>query len=264
MLNLKSMGVINLTPDSFSDASDPLDPAFLKEKLRHLSGVPIWDFGAESTAPMNEPISFAVELERYLPYLDEIFSLEKVISIDTYHPQTIAFFQEEWIKKGKRNPLVWNDVSGKVDDDVLRFVSQGTHFQYVYCHNLAPTRWQSSHHMDFVQESSLDDFLESLISYLKRGAREQFILDPCLGFSKSYEQNWHILNNVKTLQQKINHPKWLIGFSRKSFLRQKHQLSRELSDREELDQVHLAEIKKLSSQWQQEVWLRTHRPDLPL
>lgn len=262
MLDLKLMGVMNFTPNSFSDGNLYQDQNFLKSQFSLFEKIPIIDFGAESTAPSNAPVSAEIELSRFQPFLDTIFSLKQVVSIDSYHPETISFFQDEWIKRGLKNPLVWNDVSGKIDDDVERFMARGAQFRYVYCHNLAPRRSLSSSHMDYLCAEEGEAFIEELITYLAKGRRERFILDPCLGFSKTLEQNWNILENFQLLQDKLQHPQWLIGFSRKSFLRKKYRLSNELSDRHKLDDVHLQEFLRLSQSWRGEVWLRTHRPEL--
>lgn len=262
MLNLKAMGVINLTPNSFSDGKEISSLAKLQQKLSDFKETPILDFGAESTAPMNEAISADEELARFEPYLDLILSLDKIISIDTYHPETISFFQNEWLKRKKKNALVWNDISGKLDEEVEKFLAQGPEFSYVFCHNLAPTRELSASHMDYGINLSADAYLDHLITYFKPATREKMILDPCLGFSKTYEQNWFILDHFPLIQKHLRHSQWLIGFSRKSFLREKYGITSSLSDRELLDEKHLVEIKQRYSEWTDEVWLRTHRPQL--
>ena len=262
MLNLKLMGVINITPNSFSDGSELLGPSHFQEKVSSFHADTILDLGAESTAPMNSPITSDEELKRYGPYLDQIFSLDKITSIDTYHPETISFFQKEWMRRGKKNPLIWNDISGKIDDDVEKFLSAGNHFEYVFCHNLAPSRSESSSHMNFLFSGDLEDFMNHLTHYLSKGRREQIILDPCLGFSKNFDQNWFILENFHALQEALKHSKWLIGFSRKSFLRKKYSLDSARENRDLLDDIHVKEVARLSPSWQGEVWLRTHRPSL--
>lgn len=262
MLNLKAMGVINLTPDSFSDGQEISSLAKLQQKLSSFKDVPILDFGAESTAAMNDAISASEELARFEPYLDLILSLDKIISIDTYHPETISFFQKEWLKRKKKNNLVWNDVSGKLDEEVEKFLALGPEFSYVFCHNLAPARELSSSHMDYGVDLSGDAYLDHLITYFKPAIQEKVILDPCLGFSKTYEQNWFILDHFSLLQKHLRHPQWLIGFSRKSFLRKKYNLTSAISDRDLLDEKHVEEIQRRYSEWNDEVWLRTHRPEL--
>lgn len=258
---LKMMGVINITPNSFSGDSASLTPDILNSKLEALRDIPILDFGAESTAPMNVSISYEEELARFAPYLDQIFSWEKVVSIDTYHPETIAFFQQEWVKRSKRNPLVWNDVSGKWDDEVERFLSIPGPYSYVFSHNLAPSRSQSGAHMKFTADHlSREEFFQGLVDYFRPHVRSKVILDPCFGFSKTYEQNWEAIERFGELQKILNHEHWLFGISRKSFLRQKYNLTNSLEDRDLLDQHHKDEIRRLSARWIGEVWIRTHRP----
>ena len=265
MLNFQMMGVINITPNSFSDASDPLNPQIFADILKTFSKAPILDLGAESTAPMNSSISYEEELARFEPYLDQIFASDKIISIDTYHPETIFFFQNEWKKRSLKNPLVWNDVSGKWDESVERFLKASGPYSYVFAHNLATTREQSGRHMEFTQrELSGTELMNHLEQYFKPYCRENVVLDPCFGFSKTYEQNWFALEHLGELQKKLQHNRWLVGISRKSFLRQKYQLTSKLEDREQLDQIHLEEIKRMSREWVGEIWLRTHRPELTL
>lgn len=262
MANLKMMGVINITPNSFSGDSASLTPDILASKLLTFKEVPILDFGAESTASMNAPISYDEELSRFAPYLDQILSWDKgVVSIDTYHPEIISFFQKEWMKRSKRNPLVWNDVSGKWDDEVERFLSISGPYSYVFSHNLAPTRSESGTHMKFTADQlTKEEFFQGLVEYFRPYARPRVILDPCFGFSKTYEQNWEAIERFGELQKTLNHDRWLFGISRKSFLRQKYGLTNSMEDRDLLDQHHMAEVQRLSSHWMGEVWIRTHRP----
>lgn len=261
MTNLKMMGVINITPNSFSGDSVSLTPQILATKLLTLHETPILDFGAESTAPMNASISADEELARFSPYLDQILSCEKVVCIDTYHPETISFFQKEWEKRLKKNPLVWNDVSGKWDDEVERFLKVAGPYSYVFSHNLAPTRSESGSHMKFTQDQmSPEEFFQSLLHYFRPYARSRVVLDPCFGFSKTYEQNWEVIERFGELQRLLAHERWLFGISRKSFLRQKYGLTNSVEDRDFLDQRHTDEVRRLSSGWSGEVWIRTHRP----
>ena len=149
--------------------------------------------------------------------------------------------------------LIWNDVSGKFDHFVKDFLSYSPNFNYVYCHNLAPQRELSGRHMDYV-DSTLN--LEKLRDYFGGFKIPQVIFDPCLGFSKTYEQNWMILENLGELQKMVKHPRWLIGFSRKSFLRKKFNLT--LDQKKDLDLVHEQVLLENSPQWDGEVWVRSH------
>ncbi len=241
-LNLRRMGVMNITPDSFSDGGE--------YDLSRLSlSADAWDVGAESTAPMNLSISADEEWGRLEPHLPALLKIP-LLSLDTYHPETI------FRMAGLRNNLIWNDVSGKFDKSVEEFLSLDSSFQYVLCHNLAPSRDLTGRHMDYATGTSL----ETLTAFFLKYKHPRVIFDPCLGFSKTYEENWMILENMGELSRRVGHKRWLIGFSRKSFLRKKFGL--ELSQRDELDQKHVEVLSEVLAEMSGEVWVRTHRPEL--
>lgn len=242
-LVLKRMGVMNITPNSFSDGGN-------SKKISDFDAFDIIDVGAESTAPMNASIDFKEEWERLEAVLPGLLSLSR-LSLDTYHPETIFKFAKRF--KGE---LIWNDVSGKFDSDVENFLKLDQRYQYVYCHNLAPLREQSGQHMNYFSEYEGEAFLEELARFFLPYKREQIIFDPCLGFSKTYEQNWCVLENFSRLQKMVDHTKWLIGFSRKSFLRKKFNL--ELNDLNSLDQKHEEILDSLIPHMTGEVWVRSH------
>ncbi len=236
------MGVMNITPNSFSDGGE--------YDLSRLSfPVDAWDVGAESTAPMNASISPEEEWSRLEKHLPDLLKVP-LLSLDTYHPETI--FRMSSLRKN----LIWNDVSGKFDAHVENFLSLDSTFQYVLCHNHAPTRDLSGRHMDYVFGTTLDSLTEFFLKF----KHPRVIFDPCLGFSKTYEENWMILENMGELQKRVGHKRWLVGFSRKSFLRKKFGLT--LENREELDQKHVQILSEVLAQMQGEVWVRTHRPEL--
>lgn len=236
------MGVMNITPDSFSDGG-------MIDVSRLNFPCDAWDVGAESTAPMNASISASEEWGRLEPHLPALLQVP-LLSLDTYHPETILRMAQ------LRNNLIWNDVSGKFDENVEEFLSLDSSFHYVFCHNLAPTRELAGRHMDYATGTSF----ESLFEYFWGRRHPRVIFDPCLGFSKSYEENWMILERFGELQRKVGHNRWLLGFSRKSFLRKKFNL--ELSQKEELDQKHLEVLSEVLAEAGGEVWVRTHRPEL--
>ncbi len=236
------MGVMNITPNSFSDGGE-YDLSRLSESAD------AWDIGAESTAPMNAPITADEEWARLEKHLPELIKVP-LLSLDTYHPETI--FRMSSLRKN----LIWNDVSGKFDTHVENFLSLDSSFQYVLCHNHAPTRELSGRHMDYVLGTTLDTLTDFFLKY----KHPRVIFDPCLGFSKTYEENWKILENMAELQKRVRHPRWLIGFSRKSFLRKKFSLT--LENREELDVKHVQVLSEVLADLHGEVWIRTHRPDL--
>jgi dihydropteroate synthase len=262
-LCLKRMGVMNFTPDSFSDGGELSTPGKVLERLNFFGSIDALDIGAESTAPQNDPVDFYQELKRLEVVLPMLKRLECAISIDTYHPETIFKVAELWKSEGLKNPLIWNDVSGKFDQSVKDFLKLSPHFHYVLCHNLAPIRELSSSHMDYLSLTSEEDFLDELASFFRPYIHPRVIFDPCLGFSKNYEQNWYILNHFEKLQRRVPHLRWLLGFSRKSFLRIKYGISSLKSgNRQQLDECHLFELSRLLPKLSGEIWIRTHRPEL--
>jgi dihydropteroate synthase len=253
-MHLKRMGVMNVTPNSFSDGGE-LSPDNFQKKIQSFGSVDALDLGAESTAPMNESISWQTEWERLQPYLPMLKGYQGIVSFDTYHPETIEEILRYYVNHNWDQPIWWNDVSGKLDGLVKDFLELSPNFSYVLCHNLAPNRAFTGKHMDYVDP---DLTIEKIRDYLSPFAISQVIFDPCLGFSKTYEQNWMILENFAKLQQMVKHDRWLLGFSRKSFLRKKFNLA--VDERDELDRKHVEVLKTI--QLKGEVWVRTHRPEL--
>jgi dihydropteroate synthase len=247
------MGVMNITPDSFSDGGLVKDALSFTERLQLMGHLDALDIGAESTAPMNSAISWQEEWERLAIIAPILPQLQCLISLDTYHPETIFKFAQVW-----KGPLIWNDVSGKFDDTVRDFLKDPKH-QYVLCHNRAPTRELTTRHMDYVRPSD-SDILQELATFFTPHLHPRVILDPCLGFAKSYEENWQILERFHELQNFIPHQRWVLGLSRKSFLRRKFNLG--LEQREALDQVQLQVLQEMLPHLSGELWIRTHRPEL--
>ena len=222
------MGVVNITPNSFSDGGKFNSPEGLKVRLDQLKDVPIIDLGAESTAPFNTPIGGNLEYRRFcslqIPQRDWG---DKLISIDTYRLQTFRMLQDRFV-----SPLIFNDVSGKLDTDLSELLQQFPHSPYIFCHNLAPSREETSHHMHYLYRGNERGFVEHLVDYFQRAHKfwrfhhlsNPLIFDPAFGFSKTYQQNWLLLQQMQTLLEQFP-PKqcWLIGLSRKSFLRRKAQ-----------------------------------------
>lgn len=257
------MGVINITPNSFSGLGETLSPVKVSERIEEFGDIDVLDVGAESTAPMNESIGFEEEWKRLEPFLSTLKSVNVPISIDTYHPETIGQVADFWKEQGIKLPLIWNDVSGKFDQHVEEFLNLNNNFYYIFCHNLAPERELAGKHMEFISQLEGDQYLEELVSYFRPYKRERVILDPTLGFSKTYEQNWLVLSKFSELQKKVDHSFWLLGFSRKSFLRKRLGLEKITPEnRELLDQYHQKVLNELIPDLKGTVWIRTHRPDL--
>lgn len=247
---------MNVTPNSFSDGGE-ITPQNFTEKLKSFGTIDAIDIGAESTAPMNQSISWQTEWDRLKVFMPMIGEFKGSISIDTYHPETIEEVVRYYVDHGWNQELIWNDVSGKFDGFVYDFLSMTPNFTYILCHNLCPTRAFTGKHMDYVDPELT---LEKMAEFYTAFKIPRIIFDPCLGFSKTYEQNWEILNRFDELQKLTGHDRWLLGFSRKSFLRKKFDLT--VEQREELDKKHIEVLSRVKASG--EVWVRTHRPELVL
>ncbi len=249
---------MNVTPDSFSDGGELSLPQQFQQKVTAFGRVDAIDVGAESTAPMNDSIGADEEWGRLGGFVPILRASPYAVSIDTYHPETIEKLALLWLREKVSVPLIWNDVSGKFDHFVKAFLDLSDRFHYVFCHNRAPIREVSGRHMDFVSPLTGDAFLRDLAGYFRPFVHPRVIFDPCLGFSKSFDQNWYVLEHFRELQEATGHDRWLLGFSRKSFLRKKFNLT--LADREELDRIHGEVLRTIPMAG--EVWIRTHRPEL--
>lgn len=212
------MKIMNLTPDSFSDGGE-LTKENLKGQIQQAPKNWVLDFGAESTAPFNDPISYKEEIDRFetllYPCLNDL--KDRVISIDTYKPK--VFFQIHHMIRnyGLDNEIWWNDVSGIVDEDVHKALEL-ENVRYIYCHNHVPDRTQTSHHMKYVKEDeSIESFLESTLDVLAELPLD-VIFDPCFGFAKSRKFNLDLMEALPELLDQFDHD-LIVGVSRKSFLR---------------------------------------------
>lgn len=240
------MGVINLTPNSFSDGGKFNNSSSFIEHFISLSRwADIIDLGAESTAPFNQAIDTHTELQRFeeifYPVLEAANDPAIQISIDTYKPEV---FKEVALKVQKFWPncsLIWNDVSGVVDDDLLELLHGPLKFNYVLSHNLCEQRSDTIKHMQFVENdldivSHLERFFEQALEKIQ--SKRSIWLDPCFGFSKSREQNHALLREFASLANKFSEHKWVYGISRKSFLRFPKELdSKSPHNQSQLDQV---------------------------
>ena len=209
------MGIINLTPDSFSDGGDltSIDEVLNKVENFILNGVDIIDIGAQSTRPGAEEIGSKNELKRLIPYLRIIRSEfpEILISIDTFNSEVAheaLVHGANWI----------NDVTGGRRDDAILDVVSKFNCPFVITHS----RGNSSNMNEL---NNYDNFLTDVISSLsdliqkaldKNISRENIIIDPGMGFSKDVSQNLTILKNLN-LFKKLKFP-ILIGASRKRFI----------------------------------------------
>ena len=215
------MGVINITPDSFSDGGKHLE----QDSLNHLnkSAFDILDIGAESTAPFNEPITEEEEWRRFEQFFFDRISLKAIsssLSFDTYRFETFLKCYEK-ARKNFTGKIYFNDISGKLEKEYLSEFKKLKNVAWVYSHNLCPVREKSSFHMDYCSEGNDEDFLTAFNNYFTNAktllSDIDFCFDPCFGFSKTRQQNQLLIKNAERWLTK-DIP-WLIGLSRKSFLR---------------------------------------------
>lgn len=271
-MQLRKMGVINITPDSFSDGNqfNSLD-SFTEKFEKILEWADVVDIGAESTAPFNNAISIEEETSRFeetlFPFLKSHEDPEIYLSIDTYKTEVMEFVCQKVNHYWPKTKLVFNDVSGKIDDKLIEFLRTYPQVTYVYSHNLCPTREETINHMDFCKEIPRTKFLAEIVDYFSAGLERLGLvsnaiwIDPCFGFSKTREQNHFLLARFKTflLQVPFDIP-CVVGLSRKSFLRFPADLDiKSKTGLVSVEQIHSNLLfYLLRSQFQRDLIVRTH------
>ncbi len=209
------MGVLNITPDSFSDGGLYMQPSVAIKRAVQMveEGADIIDIGAESTRPGSKRIDAEEELRRILPVLREVRRElpEAWISIDTYKAQVAKVCLEEGAD-------MINDISGGTFDQEMFQVVAQYNCPYVLMHIKGrPETWKENPpvYEDVVEEIVL--WLdERLIKLKEAGYQGQAILDPGIGFGKLPEHNVEILKRFDEF--KIFGLPLLVGVSRKSFI----------------------------------------------
>jgi len=221
------MGILNLTPDSFSGDGTLKDQApirFALEKAKQFleNGADILDIGAESSRPGSEPISASLELKRLLPVLKALKkgNPKGIISVDTY--------KAEVAKQCLENGADWiNDIWGLRKDTNLANILSQYDAPVILMHNRSKpsavknnerlgAAYQGAVYYDFMEEIK-NDLMESASLALQAGIRkENIILDPGIGFGKTVQQNLALINRLDEIKA-LGYP-ILIGPSRKSFL----------------------------------------------
>ncbi len=204
------MGILNLTPDSFWEPS-----RYGYDVLK--SSPDIIDVGAVSTRPGADPVSLEEEWGRLEPFLRSWASGEL---FDTYYrPQlSVDTTRAEIVRRvyGLVGPFMVNDISAGLDDEAMLPLVGELDLPYVAMHKRGNPKT-----MDFLTAYS-EDIIEDIISYFKDFERraadagvKDWILDPGLGFAKTDEQNWQILEGLQRL--KVFRRPILIGASNKRF-----------------------------------------------
>ena len=208
------MGVVNVTPDSFSDGGKFLDPAKAVEHGLKLiaQGAEILDIGGESTRPGALPVDEAEELQRVLPVLEELAVRIKVpLSIDTQKPAVARAAL-------RAGASIVNDIAANRADDEMRRVAAEFGAGYVVMHmqGTPQTMQIEPRYTDVVEE--VGKFFADRLRCLKSCgvSAEQVVLDVGIGFGKTLEHNLQLLAGLRGFT-KFERP-LLLGVSRKSFI----------------------------------------------
>ena len=223
------MGILNITPDSFSGdglladiAETDFEPALAQARRFVAAGVDILDVGGESTRPGSQPLDAQTEAGRVLPVIQRIAAEfpDVLISIDTYK----APIAEQALQAGAH---ILNDVWGLRADPQLAGVAARFNAPVILMHNRSKPanaeiqaslggRYIGMQYTDLLGDVK-NELLESVSLALAAGIpREHIILDPGIGFGKTVEQNLELLNRLDEIRA-LGYP-LLLGPSRKSFI----------------------------------------------
>jgi len=216
----KVMGVLNVTPDSFSDGGqfDSVTTALDHARVLIIGGADIIDIGGESTRPGAQRISSDEELARVIPVI-EALSAELLatgrndvqISIDTMNATTALAA----LAAGAR---IINDVSGGLADEKMFSVAAATGATLVISHwrGFSTDMDQLNQYKDVAREVSLELQVRIDAALAAGVTKSKIVIDPGLGFAKDMEQNWKLVARLDELE-KLGYP-ILVGASRKRFI----------------------------------------------
>lgn len=208
------MGILNVTPDSFSDGGKYFD---LKKAIAHgeemvNQGADIIDIGGESTRPGAEIVPLAEELRRVIPVIENLAKKIKIpISIDTYKSEVAKRALDAGAK-------MVNDISGlRFDPEMVKIVSQYQAPVVIMHIKGTPRNMQENPEYTDVVDEIYDFFLERINFALDSGIKKENIyLDPGIGFGKTVEHNLDILRRISEFHS-LGYP-LVLGTSRKSFI----------------------------------------------
>ena len=207
------MGILNITPDSFSDAGQfqHLEFALSRAEQMILDGADIIDIGGESSRPGAPPLPLRDELQRVMPVLYALRDCGKPLSVDTYKPEVMR----EAILAGAD---MINDINGFRAPGAIEAV-RGSDCALCIMHmqSVPQTMQDQPQYEDVVRE--VIDFLRQRVDTMVAAgiARERLCIDPGFGFGKTVEQNYALLRATKQLRSELDLPV-LAGLSRKSMV----------------------------------------------
>ena len=209
------MGILNVTPDSFSDGGlhDSVDAAVRHGLKLAADGADIIDIGGESSRPGAETVGQTEELRRTIPVIRQLTAqIDVPMSIDT----TKAVVAEQAIAAGAK---IVNDISALTGDDRMGKLCQDTGAGVCLMHmaGTPQTMQQNPVYADVVQE--VTEYLQRRIDLCCAGgiSRERLCLDPGIGFGKTADHNLQLLQAAGSMRKSLGRP-ILVGYSRKRFL----------------------------------------------
>lgn len=208
------MGILNVTPDSFSDGGkyNTIDTALQHGEELLEQGADIIDIGGCSTRPNNAIATEKEEMERVIPVLRtlRLHFPEATLSIDTFR-KPVA---EACILEGAN---IINDISGGLfDPDMLPYIGKN-HIPYVLMHCVGTPETMHQYQLGGDIHQTVLDFFKQQCAILEAYGDQQIILDPGIGFGKSLEANYALLRDLE--RYRYHEYPILIGISRKSMIR---------------------------------------------
>jgi len=207
------MGVLNVTPDSFSDggAYNRLDSALRQAEKMIVDGASIVDVGGESTRPGAKPVSSTEELDRVLPVIEALTAnVDTIISVDTSTPEVM-------VESAKLGAHLINDVRALQRQGAMEAaVLTGLPVCLMHMQGQPESMQESPEYIDVVNE--VRNFFSDRISECVHAGidRDQIILDPGFGFGKALEHNLRLVNRMSGLAE--SGLPLLVGMSRKSMI----------------------------------------------
>lgn len=207
------MGVLNVTPDSFSDGGrfSSLDAAITQAELMIESGVDMIDIGGESTRPGSPPLSIDEELRRVMPVLYALRDCGKPISVDTRRSEVMREAMIAGVD-------MINDITGFRDQDSLSLLRDSDCALCIMHMQGSPQTMQHDPSYDDVVREVSEFLLQRVAAAVSEGIdRRRLCVDPGFGFGKTLEHNLDLLANVERIQKDLSLP-LLVGLSRKSMI----------------------------------------------
>jgi len=206
------MGILNVTPDSFSDGTGELSIERVIDRAHRMveDGADMLDIGGESTRPGADPVSLQEEMDRVLPVVEALHGLQIPLSVDTFKPEVMRAALQSGAD-------MINDIRALRAPGALEVVRGSSCGLCIMHMQGEPRTMQLNPHYDDVVADVRDFLAERVQVMMASGiARERIVLDPGFGFGKTVGQNYLMLRRLDQMQ--VEDFPWLLGFSRKSML----------------------------------------------